>query len=155
MKIRQNVFETNSSSSHSITMVPSLASNLYDTILPDDDGKIVLEGGEFGWAWVTFNDPLTKANYCAVDVAENQVRLDKLFKVIKDHTGAKEVVFLNKGYIDHQSVGTSSEAFESDETLKNFIFNRECTLQTGNDNSDPPGGFSYFDEESKEYEDQY
>jgi hypothetical protein len=125
-----------------------------DTIVPNADGSIILSGGEFGWAWDKFNDPMTKANYCAVDLQENPNSLHMLAEVICAHTGAKKVIFdmspdyksAGYSYIDHQSVGTAVEAFKNEETLKNFIFNPNSWLFTGNDNDYEPPNF--FDVDS-------
>lgn len=143
MKVtREGVFETNSSSMHSIHI--ARAAKTYDTIAPNGDGDIVLEGGEFGWEEETYYDSGTKANYCAVDTEGSAEKRTMLEKVIKDHTGAKGVIFKIKtdwngggygnSYIDHQSDGTSHEAFESEEVLKEFIFNPKSHLRTDNDN---------------------
>jgi len=150
--IRYGVFETNSSSTHSIS-ISSNSNGILDTIVPNADGSIVLSGGEFGWAWDKFNDPMTKANYCAVDLQENPHSFHMLAEVICAHTGAKKVVFAissdyksgGYSYIDHQSVGTSSPAFKDAETLKNFIFNPESWLFTGNDNDYEPPNFYDID----------
>lgn len=140
-QIRRNVFETNSSSTHSISIVGS--EGMYDTILPDKKGNILLEGGKFGWEEMEYTDSLTKANYCAVDNIYNEDRLNMLKEVIKEHTRCNEVIILaNKdsydnpcySYIDHQSAGISSEAFTSKENLKNFIFGKNSVLFTDNDN---------------------
>jgi hypothetical protein len=140
--IRSSVFETNSSSTHSISISKD-SYGILETIVPNDNGIIILIGGEFGWEWEKYNDALTKANYCAVDNINNR---DMLIEVIKEHTGAKDVVIAideswNSSYIDHQSEGTSNEAFKTKETLKNFIFNSKCYLFTGNDNESPPSNF--------------
>jgi hypothetical protein len=142
--IRHGVFETNSSSCHSISISED-SDGLMDVIYPNGDGKIELEGGEFGWQEEEFNDALTKANYCYIDNFHYQDRLDRLVKVISDQTGVKkENIVLNASldysttrnwsYIDHQSAGTSFEAFESDEKLRQFIFNPKSILRTDNDN---------------------
>ena len=148
--IRKGVFETNSSSTHSIVISPETP-HMYDTIHPDGNGEIWLNGGEFGWNWERFDDAKTKANYCAVDQFGNEVNMQMLMDVLKEHTGAKEIMFnfttnwdvdeLNHSYVDHQSYGTSSKAFESKRKLKNFIFNPYSILFTGNDNSDAPMNF--------------
>ncbi len=146
--IRHNVFETNSSSTHSISISHN-SSGIYDTIIPDEDGVITLTGGKFGWAWESFNDPMTKASYCAVDRQNISSDKEMLERVIKKHTGAKKVVMdfsldyssPTYSYIDHQSVGTAAEAFASDETLKDFIFNPKSFLFTGNDNEESPPNF--------------
>jgi hypothetical protein len=139
--IRSQIFETNSSSSHSITIADS--GGLLDTIYPDENGVITLTGGEWSWEVEDYNDAQTKANYCAVDISyqfsEERCDLsleDLLIEVIKEHTGAKEVRIKidEDSYIDHQSVGTSLDAFVDKETLKTFLFNPESTLHTDNDN---------------------
>jgi hypothetical protein len=137
--IRRGIFETNSSSSHSISIADS--DGILDTIIPDDNGNIVLTGGEFGGEWKRINDPLIKANYCAVDVQDDPDKLSMLRNVIMDHTGCNDVIFRIEGYIDHQSVGNSSKAFTSYETLKNCIFNPNSYIFTGNDSSYAPPNF--------------
>jgi hypothetical protein len=149
--IRKAVFETNSSSSHSIHIDNETA--LLDTsLLPNDDGVVILTGGEFGWAWERFNDAVTKANYCAVK--ESGVSLDLLKQAIMEQTGAKEVTYIGSGdwdaeknsgpwaYIDHDSHGTAGDLFTV-EMIKNFVFNPNCWLVTGNDNEYNP--FNLFD----------
>lgn len=138
--IREGCFETNSSSMHSIHIASG--KKAYATITPDADGRIVLNGGEFGWEEETYYDPESKASYCAIDRIHDELSLAMLVRVIKEHTGAKEVVFnfsddythKNHSYIDHQSRGTSDDAFESDQTLKDFLFYPESYLETDNDN---------------------
>lgn len=146
--IRSKVFETNSSSTHSISIY-SGSDGIYDTIVPDDDGLVVLTGGEFGWTWWKSNKPIDKANYAAVDQHTNSEHKQMLKDVIIEHTGAKIVVFAfsgdypgrNYSYIDHQSMGIAQQAFESKKTLKEFLFNPESWLFTGNDNEDHPPNF--------------
>ena len=72
-----------------------------------------------------------------------------LEKVIKDHTGVKEIQWKFAGswkdededlpyaYIDHQSSaaeGENIECFQSEESLKDFIFGHDSFIQGGNDN---------------------
>lgn len=137
---RHNVFETNSSSTHSIS-VNENADGIYSTI-PVHNGVIKLTGGRFGWDWERFNDPLTKANYAVLDTSDI-TNLSMLVEVIKEHTGAKEVVINAKGYIDHQSVGTvsSSDIWTSKSRLKEWLFSPNSFLFTGNDNSVAPPNF--------------
>jgi hypothetical protein len=145
--IRQGVFETNSSSTHSISI--NIDTELYDSITPDSDGVITLSGGQFGWEWEKYNDALTKANYCAVDCCMDDIKFQMLREVIMEHTGAKNVILNvshnydddNWSYIDHQSVGTAHPAFVSQDQLKNFIFGKKSYLFTGNDNGCPPPNF--------------
>jgi len=143
--IRNKVFETNSSSTHSISIY-NATQGLYDTIVPNSKGVIALVGGEFGWEWEKYNDAETKANYAAVFAKDNQQMTDMLEQVIKDHTGAKKVDLSGVGgYIDHQSAlsegGDALKAFDTPQTLKNFIFHPESWLFTGNDNDSEPSNF--------------
>lgn len=150
--IRNKVFETNSSSSHSISIY-NATKGLYDTITPDKNGVITLTGGEFGWEWEKYNDAITKANYAAVFAAGDTAMTDMLVEVVKEHTGAKEVLLAfgtdysdgNYSYIDHQSArsegGDAGQAFDTPLTLKNFIFHPESWLFTGNDNDTAPPNF--------------
>lgn len=151
--IRRSAFETNSSSSHSIVYDKSVKT--YSSITPDGDGYIVLTGGEFGWNWRRITDPLEKANYYAIDNQHSEDRIDVLKEVIREHTGAKDVVISinsdyrlpNWSYIDHQSCGTTSDITFKDE-IKEFIFGGGI-LFTGNDNGSPPPNF--LDEPGKQY----
>lgn len=53
-----------------------------------------------------------------------------------EQTGATEVVFESKdGYVNHGGYGTAHDACKSDESTKDFIFNKNSWLFTGNDNS--------------------
>lgn len=131
---RDGVFETNSSSTHSISISPiDVISD--KSLVPDENGVITIYGGEFGWEYETYHGAAAKASYCYADNYENSSRLEMLVRVITIVTGAKEVVFdPDPGYVDHQSCGTSNEAFESDEALSRFIFNHDSWVETGNDN---------------------
>lgn len=146
-KVRSGVFETNSSSTHSISISldtgDKLEEKMFATIVPNSDGFILLAGGEFGWECETYSDALTKANYCAVDQRGSEANMNMLKEVIKEQTGAKKVVidFASEGaddddysYIDHQSSGTAREAFQDKETLRRFIFDKKSVLTTDNDN---------------------
>jgi len=141
---RTSVFETNSSSTHSVSIYAA-TKGLYDTITPNEEGVIHLEGDDFGWEWQSYNDSLVKANYAAIFSRKSPVYRDMLIEVIKDHTGAKEIIFGESGYIDHQSDlsegGDAEKAFDTPITLKNFLFHPESWLFTGNDNEGHPPNF--------------
>jgi hypothetical protein len=136
--IRNGVFETNSSSAHSISLAGSDRDFVLDTIYPNENGIIVLVGGEFGWDWFKHNDALTKANYAIVAHINNP---DLVIEVIKEQTGCDDVLVLAvdgdynssfHSYIDHDSYGICPS---SKEELKNFIFNKNSWLFGGNDNT--------------------
>jgi hypothetical protein len=136
--IRQGVFETNSSSSHSISIAGGAASYT-QSIGVHPDGSITLGEGEYGWGYERFNDCASKADYCSIDTRGNPARREMLDKVLKKHTGARKIIHKTDddkdgGYIDHQSYGTSGEAFKSEETLKQFLFNPASGMIIDNDN---------------------
>lgn len=130
--IRRGVFETNSSSSHSVSI--GLQENkqfVLDTIYPDQDGIITITGEEFGWEWFKHNDAFTKAQYAAQQFKNDDESLEFLKEVIMTQTGAEDVIFdLENGYIDHDSHGIIEKS-----TLRNFIFDKNSWLFGGNDNS--------------------
>lgn len=152
MKVtRTAVFETNSSSTHSI----SIEGGDYEPdVFPIHDGVCEVHPGEFGWERHTFHTPEMKASYCLTYVKAS-VRLypgtdegdaakaQMLKDVLKAETG-REVEFIpipktdshsyEWGYIDHQSSDVCGRAFESKESLRDFIFNPKSALVTANDN---------------------
>ena len=152
-KTRQQVFETNSSSTHSISISELNDNDILDVLVPDEHGNIILEGGEFGWEAETYYDAESKASYAAIytmDWArEDSERFKEiLINVIKEQTGCNEVIFnfTNEyndksgkewAYIDHQSVEDKDlhYMFEDPSKLRNFIFNKQSVLGTDNDNN--------------------
>jgi hypothetical protein len=139
-KIRNKVFETNSSSCHSISIADETKEFILDMIYPDDEGNIILDGGEFGWEWFKSNNALFKANYACVSFLNNDYATQKLKDIIKEQTGCNEVIIKAtddypsdySSYIDHESSDIVSHDVED---LKNFIFNKNSWLFGGNDNS--------------------
>lgn len=148
-QIRKSVFETNSSSSHSISI--DSTGTIDTTLIPNDDGILVIGPDtatkEFGWKQCTYTDAETKAVYAYIQAlySNDRKNMDMLYKVILDQTGADELIFKvtsdgfsdpDYGYIDHQSAiyETPFEPFNSEEDLRNFIFNKRSVLETDNDN---------------------
>lgn len=138
--IRSGVFETNSSSSHSISVADETKEFVLDTIYPNQDGIVIVSGDEFGWEWFKHNDAQTKASYAAQQFMNNDDALETLKEVIMEQTGADDVEFvgLDNGYVDHYSCGIVEQ---SKDWLKNFIFNKNSWLFGGNDNSYPDPTF--------------
>jgi len=139
--IRLAIFETNSSSTHSLSINKDTI--LYESLNVDRSGNVYISSGEFGWEVEQYRHADVKASYCFTWIkqecsgeTENRY-LEMLKKAIKEHTQCKNVIFQDEdGYIDHQSDDVCFEVFESEETLKNFIFNVNSTLTTANDNED-------------------
>jgi hypothetical protein len=133
--VRTGVFETNSSSSHSLSLAREDQEFVMDSIYPDQNGVIRVDGKEFGWGWDKFNDAITKLAYAFQDSFDHE---DLIREVVMKQTGATEVIFEEGGgYIDHDGVGTTQDLRGDREDMRNFIFNKNSWLYIGNDNSEP------------------
>lgn len=156
IQIRDSVFETNSSSSHSVTVSADE--------LADDYGisKETLRGGVitahtkvYGWEWSRSYSPGAKIAYLVTQLAKGHVsgkpgkdvtqevrqdsRVDSMLSMIERRTGCRvEVMGASSAYVDHNSVGTGVELLDDPEKLMNFIFGQRSYVETGNDNSNPP-----------------
>lgn len=150
---RHSVFETNSSSTHSISISHDTKTLVS---LPLKEGKVHVGFGEFGWEQETYNSTESKLAYAATfafsfkpdhkygggDLGLHDKYKEMLETVLKRQTGAKEIIydageeseFYPYGYIDHQSMDTAEEMYESLDTLRNFIFNPDSYFETDNDN---------------------
>ena len=87
-QIRNKVFETNSSSTHSVS-VSYKNSNYYsedclEIFIDYDDNKVHVEFGEFGWEWASYDTPYEKLQYIITMLAETEGRnisaVDELFE---------------------------------------------------------------------------
>ncbi len=148
IKIREGLFETNSSSSHAIVFqkAPVIRPEDFDNddLKPDKSGELLIATGEFGWGPDRYDDSLYKASY-ALTYASHYAKdkLPTLERVLMAHTGAKTVKFVGcgnvgeydaGGYIDHASADVCESMFECDETLDRFIFDPRYILLIANDN---------------------
>ncbi len=145
-QIRQNVFETNSSSTHAICITKN-------DILDDKEEKqhIIFHIGNFGWELREFYDVHTKAEYLYTAILYND-RFDLLKKLqnildkyeisytfmapvfAKDSAGGR---YLFNGRIDHgYNLKHFIEEVCNDEgKLLRYLFSSESFILTGNDNS--------------------
>lgn len=139
MKRRIDIFETNSSSSHSISFNPWKSGKDGNNFIPDENGNVYVTGADFGWEWASYNDSVTKANYYLERYKAEPDRVELLKKVIEDYTGFNVIINENTdGYIDHQSFDTLELPANDPEALKDWLFNPDNWLYTGNDNDDEP-----------------
>ena len=153
---RKSAFETNSSSTHSIVI--SGGNYVSDKLHVNADNEIEAHSGEFGWGYDEFNDAETKLAYCVTylmlninknvdqeSFTKNDIewlgflgntdsRIGMLANVIITETG-KNIRFMKDacdyspwGYIDHASDDVCEQAFESEKSLRDFIFNPDSTL---------------------------
>ena len=142
-QIRKSVFETNSSSTHSL--VVDEHSSLLEQPFSEAEtqqGYITVCSGEFGWDNDVFYDPGVKLSYLYTDICSsgNDIRrlecMDILKEAVKQHTGL-DVVFDTSdcGYIDHQSAGLCDDVWTKGiDGVIDFVFRTGSHLKTGNDN---------------------
>ena len=154
-QIRNSVFETNSSSTHSIAISKK----------PVVIGKTInFRIGEFGWE----NDCVDTADYLYTAILE-QDEADELLEKLKDildrysieykfeepkYTTDGKYKWLDYGYVDH-SYETREFIFavlDDEDLLMRCLFGDSC-VYTGNDNQDCyPAGCNIADEVIWEYE---
>lgn len=157
-QIRGKVFETNSSSSHSITISGTEAEDFGLGLDELRSGVISIDqAGEYGWDWEEFHDTKDKIAYMLMQcdpekfregmepwddlvpgLVERSSEARWLIDMIRRVTGC-EVEFRTGAYahIDHQSHGEGRELFADEQAMRAFLFSPRSYLQTGNDNSSP------------------
>lgn len=162
VQIRRNVFETNSSSSHSLTLSESdTAAALSYTPADIQTGELHITARSFGWEWCRYHLLVNKLAYFLADQATHAEctsasmtaedlpgPVARVLQVIEDHIGAKIVITpeasdydegVSLGSVDHESVGTISEMISaSDAEIIKFFTQIDSYIETGNDNSTAP-----------------
>ena len=157
LQIRKNVFETNSSSTHSLVI--SNKERSYDYNLPVEDGVLTIPFGEFGWGPDILSTPIEKLSYLITD----RIDLYDIPEDIKDDEDAVQALIMESepiceivdaikyccpevkevrfeigdswnpfGYVDHQSCGTSHEDGLS---IEEIVFSNKVIIMIDNDNS--------------------
>ena len=144
-QIRRGVFETNSSSVHSLQISK-------DGLEPSNlkinkDGYIEVEFGEFGKDYKIYNTQYEKLQYLLSFIAysrglyESPSDLEDLYETydfndvcdtICEYTGAKGIVIIGDtdAYIDHQSMDDCVIDYWYTDQVLNFIFNKYVSLET-------------------------
>lgn len=150
VQIRRGVFETNSSSTHCISIVCGGAN------LSEKEGMDCLEFklGEFGWEWENYHSPEDKASYLWTaiihlnfpgerDYKADSERISKWLgeegiEAIFDDTKCSWNNEYFGGYVDHTEdlLPFIEYVLESKEHLLNFLFDWDSCIRTGNDNDD-------------------
>lgn len=154
--IRRNCFETNSSSTHSISI--SSSDDLNQTVPLDSNGNFThILSGDYGWEINDYNDVISKIDYMGIYARDWAKGREEYFKsilegVIQNQSGAKSVnvdfgqkkkseytedyEYYENGYIDHQSVECSDYdyLFEEPSKLHKFLFSSQSSFRTDNDN---------------------
>lgn len=148
-QIRQRVFETNSSSTHSICVAKNCLIELPESIH--------FEFGEFGWEWDTLDSLYSKASYLYTGLmsCDREEDFNKIVSILesKGITVTKEKPVWkqytyedsegrsyidNGGYVDHSDELKEFLDFicENEDNLMNFLFSPLSFIRTGNDNQD-------------------
>lgn len=134
--IRRNVFETNSSSMHSLSIIGS------DRITNDigDGDEIIVTYGEFGWGYDTLTTPQEKISYLITQYQDDEDMLERISSAIKNYTGKNLVIletgdeYYKKGYIDHASQGMICEYIDTEQSIVDIVFNEKYKIIIDNDN---------------------
>jgi hypothetical protein len=148
-KIRQGVFETNSSSTHSICIAKEA-----ELTLPK---SLAFTFGEFGWGYDRLSSTGEKASYLYTGLMANGKKdeCDTIFDVLRSkgiEVAAEEPIYEkytyegsngkeyieNGGHVDHSDeLSDFLNAVCNDENkLMNFLFSDLSFILTGNDNDD-------------------
>ena len=138
--IRRNTFETNSSSTHCVTIC-----NSSETYSPITFDNTILEvtPGEFGWEYEFYDDFEDKVSYAYTYAINSGTPedLELLKEVILENTNIEKIVFnqienrwYSTGYIDHQSEDEAAKIFKNKDSLTNYSNNKGSRVSTDNDN---------------------
>jgi hypothetical protein len=130
IKVRRNVFETNSSSMHSLSVI---GSDRMST-LTSKDGIIVVGEGEFGWGYDTLKTPSEKLSYLVTEYSGREEMIDLIKEAVKDYTGMTLAVYENEGYIDHESQGMITDYITDKQSIIDIVFNDKNVIIIDNDN---------------------
>lgn len=165
--IRRNTFETNSSSTHSI----SLFNNILDQTITEDylgntSGELHIKLGTYDWGWKTISSAYDKLQYLLTSLAQslacnfwysNEITDEALeeskdviyddscfqhleYAVHKNSRFTSIVIDDFQGYIDHESYSYVYDLIEEANCLylEDFLFSSSVQVRQGNDNSQDP-----------------
>jgi hypothetical protein len=155
VKIRKGMFETNSSSTHTIIVT-------YSETKPDFSVDFSI--GEFGWSFGRIDTVNRKASYlytlacdclgydvyhdlCAM-LDSYDVRCTCSIPAEFEKSSDGQYQYLDNGYVDHCSEGSKfvNRMLSDEEALIRFLFSDQSFVVTGNDNC--------YEDEYKWMEDQ-
>ncbi len=117
-KIRKGVFETNSSSVHSLTIGSSNIEKTVDL----NQFEVELGSGKYGWGYEELTSWMEKADYFGVEARDSDTKRNMLETVLKMGFPNIAIEYSQSGYIDHQSRGDIWNKIESVDGLHDVIF---------------------------------
>ena len=128
LKIRRSIFETNSSSSHSL----SLGGNAKKEV-SEEKISIIVGSGEYGWGFEKLKHWISKADYLGVEAYEDENKKELLERALKMAYPNITIGYSDEGYIDHQSYGEIWSELTSVKDVYNVIFGNSVVI-IDNDN---------------------
>lgn len=145
IKIRNSVFETNSSSVHSISIDKSGLEK--SNFKLDKNGYIHIDYGSFDKYYELFATQYEKLSYlitCCYYIASDEDGVSDTYEfgliqeAITKYTNCNGIIIDNKNkpYIDHQSIpydGIDIINIYDEDAIINFVFNKYIRLQTTSD----------------------
>jgi hypothetical protein len=134
-QIRKGVFETNSSSTHSICIAKDVELDIPKTLQ--------FKFGEFGWEEDTLSSTFEKASYLFTGLMGNNRNsdFDNIVETLKEkgiEVSYETAIDGCDGYVDHSYELTDflNAICSSEKKLFDFLFSPLSFIITGNDNSD-------------------
>lgn len=157
IQIRDNVFETNSSSTHSLC----ISKEEFDKSLIPKYLNIRADE-EFGWQQQTYYTPEEKANYLFQTLydcdcrAEIEALTEKINNIAQKYNirvsfpkpEKDEFGMYTGGYVDHagEAIPFVQELIDDEDKLCRFLFNSDSRIYTGSDCVDEPDAACYVAE---------
>jgi hypothetical protein len=138
MKIRNNIFETNSSSTHSFV----ISGDKPDFIIPNIKQKaIIVQCDDYGWGPRKLTTWMQRAEYMATYAAlyGGDEAVNKFETEMSDYLKVPVHIAMPRKneygdydyYIDHQSIDYAKRMFEN---LKQTVFAKNAYISIDNDN---------------------
>lgn len=148
--IRRGVFETNSSSTHSI----SIQNNRID---PSLIKSLILDKSDFGWRKDEYTDAQSRMTYLNTYIEEyapkeQQDKFHKMLESISQTYGVEFLVSKNseEGYIDHAELKEFAEyVLSSEDKLLQYLYGKDSCIRTSSDCEDDYWEFVEKDENNK------
>lgn len=146
IQIRKGLFETNSSSVHSIVI-----GNNGEDIHKGLPTTLEFHGGDFGWEHEVYTDTDSKASYLYTSIVNCRSDIDvedalERIKQILEKWNVKAVFeeldknnnFRRFCYVDHayNNLGLINELITNEDLLMNYLFSSGSSVETGNDNEE-------------------
>ena len=146
IQVRKGLFETNSSSVHSIVI-----GNNGEDIHKHLPTTLEFYGGEFGWEHEVYTDTDSKASYLYTSIVNCRSDIDvedtlKRIKQILAKWNVKAVFeeldennnFRGFCYVDHayDNIELINELTTNEDLLMNYLFSSGSSVETGNDNEE-------------------